>query len=124
MLEDRLAVGMEDVRPVLVDQEAGFIVSVIGIAADMRPTVDQKHLFVTLAREPFGNDAAGEPGADHEPIKHGRLRSQIALLAPSPVLQKTAPRRLPRFLSASGPPRSARSLVSRSDPTKSARFGD
>lgn len=61
-----------------MNQNSRLIISVIGIAADMRPTVDYKHLFVTLARQPFGNDAPGETGADDEPIKHEPLRSQIA----------------------------------------------
>jgi hypothetical protein len=46
---------------------------VIGVAADMGAAVDQQHLFVTLAREPLGDDAAGKSGADHEPIKHELL---------------------------------------------------
>ena len=73
VIEDRLTVGVEDVRPVLVDQDAGPVINIIGIAADMRPTVDQKHLFVTLARKPFGDDAAGKSSADHKPIKHEPL---------------------------------------------------
>ena len=36
MVEDLLRIGMEDVRPVLVDQQAGIVVAVIGVAADVR----------------------------------------------------------------------------------------
>src|SRR3954471_18970440 len=46
------------------------------------PAVDQKHLFITLARKPLGDDAAGKTGADYEPIKHGRLPGQMPVQAP------------------------------------------
>ena len=61
-------------RAVLVDQDPGLVVTIVGIAADMRPPVDQEHLFIALARQPLGNDASRKAGADHQPIKHSALR--------------------------------------------------
>src|SRR5438067_3419029 len=75
VVENRLTIGMEDVRPVLVYQYTRSIVNVIRVAADMGASVDNQHLLVTLRCEPLGDDAAGEPGPDYKPIKHGRLRS-------------------------------------------------
>ena len=62
---------MEDVRAVLVDQQAGGVEPVIGVAADMAAAVDQQHALVALAGQPLGQHAAGEAGADDEPVKHG-----------------------------------------------------
>ena len=44
----------------------------------MRPTIDDEHFFVALARQPFGDDAPGETGANDEPIKHELLHSRTA----------------------------------------------
>ena len=78
VIENGCAVGVEDVRAVLVNEDSGLVISVVGIAADMMPAIDHKHLFVTLARKPFGNNAPGETGADDEPIKHEPFQSRIA----------------------------------------------
>jgi hypothetical protein len=48
-------------RAVLVDQDSSLVATIVGIAADMRPPVDQEHLFVALARQPLGNDAPAKP---------------------------------------------------------------
>ena len=78
VIEDGLAVGMEYMRAVVMDQNSRLIVPIIGIASNMGATIDDQHLFVALARQPFGDDASGKSGADHEPIKHEPLRSPIA----------------------------------------------
>jgi hypothetical protein len=70
VIEDRCAVRVKDVRPVLVNEDAGPVISVVSVAADMRTTVDYKHLLVALAGQPFGDDAAGETGAHDQPVKH------------------------------------------------------
>ena len=71
MVEDLLRIGMEDVRPVLVNQQAGIVVAVVGVAADVRPAVDDEDALVALARETFRKHAAGKAGADDQPIVHG-----------------------------------------------------
>ena len=71
MIEDLLGVGMEDVRAVLVDQQAVIVVAVVGIAADVRAAVDEEDALVALARETFRENAAGEARADNQPIVHG-----------------------------------------------------
>ena len=57
-------------RAVLVDQQAGLVVAVIGVAADMGAAVDDEHALVALARETLGKHAAGKAGADDQPIIH------------------------------------------------------
>jgi hypothetical protein len=78
VIENGFAVGVEDMRAILVNENAGLVVSIVGIAADMRPAIDHQDLFVTLARQPFGNNAPGETGTDDEPIKHEPFQSRIA----------------------------------------------
>src|SRR5690348_12673600 len=90
----------------------------------MWPTVNQKHLFVPLARKPFGNDAAGEPGANHEPIKHEHLHSQRPLQAPSPATRSKAAWPFRPLLFGLEPARSVRSFPPRFDPTKSVPVRD
>ena len=78
VIEDGLAVGMEYMRAVLMDQNSRLIITIIGIAPNMGSTIDDQHLFVALARQPFGDDASGKSGTNHEPIKHEPIRSRIA----------------------------------------------
>ena len=66
---DRLGIGMEDVGSILVHQNAGIVVPVVGVARDMGTPVDQQDLVAQLAGEPFCEHAAGETCADDEPIK-------------------------------------------------------
>ena len=68
IVDDLLAVGVEDVRPVLVIQDAGLVRLVIGIAADMRPPVDQQHPRAVLAGQALGKNRAGKAGPDDEII--------------------------------------------------------
>jgi hypothetical protein len=71
VIEDRLRVGVEDVRAVLVHQDAGFVVAIVGVAADMVAPVDHENPLVALAREAFCQNAACEAGADDQPVIHG-----------------------------------------------------
>ena len=50
VLESALVVGMEDMRPVTVDEDAALIELIVHVAADMRPLLHDQH---ALAR-PFG----------------------------------------------------------------------
>ena len=71
VLEDVARVGVEDVRPVLVDEDAGVVVVVVGVAADVRALVADQHLLAGVGGEPLGEVAAGEAGADDQIIEHG-----------------------------------------------------
>ena len=62
---------MKDVRAVLVDQHAVLVVAVVGVAADVRPLVDEQDTLAEAGREPLRQHAAGEAGADDQIIKHG-----------------------------------------------------
>ncbi len=57
---------MEDVRSVLVDEETGVVVVVVGVAGDVGTLLHHEHLRPVLARQPLGQHAAGEPGADNQ----------------------------------------------------------
>ena len=65
---------MEDVRPVLVDQRAVLVITVIGVAADMVAAIDQENRLVALVGKALSEHAAGETGTDNQPIVH-RLHS-------------------------------------------------
>ncbi len=72
VLEDALAVGVKDVRPVAVHQHAMRVIFVIGVARNVRPSVDQQHATAGIGQFP-GDDAAGVAGADDEDgLVHGR----------------------------------------------------
>ncbi len=69
IVDDALGIGMEDVRAVAVDQHAGFVVMIVGIAADVRPAIDHQHALVQPGRQPLGQHAAGETGPDDQVIE-------------------------------------------------------
>jgi hypothetical protein len=60
---------VEDVRPVRVDEDALVVVAVVGVAADVRPFLDHQHALPEPARQPLGQHAAGEAGADDQVIE-------------------------------------------------------
>ena len=68
--EDLARVGVEDVRPVLVDEHAVLVVVVVGVAADVRPLVDEQDGLVQLRGQPLRQDAAGETGANDQIVEH------------------------------------------------------
>jgi hypothetical protein len=63
---------MEDVRSVLVDQNAGFVVVVVGVAADVRPLVADDHFLPAVRRQPLRNRGAGEASTNHQIVEHRR----------------------------------------------------
>lgn len=56
-------------RTVLVDEDAGGVVTVVGVARDVVAFVDDEAAFVRLAGESLGHDGAGEARAYDEVIK-------------------------------------------------------
>ena len=69
VVDDALGVGVEDVRAVAVNQHAGFVVVIVGVAGDMRAPVDHQHALVQAPGQPLGEHAAGETGADDQVIE-------------------------------------------------------
>ena len=59
---------MEDVRPVLVDQDAVVVVVVVGVAADVVAPVDDEHALPELRRQALGHHRAGEAGPDDQHV--------------------------------------------------------
>ena len=70
---DVARIRVEDVRPVLVYEQARFVVVIVGVAADVRPAIADEHLLARVGGEPLGNRCAGEPCADNQVIEHGTL---------------------------------------------------
>ncbi len=56
-------------RAVLVDQDAGGILDVECVAADVRATVDQQHTLVRARRQALGDDRAGEARPDDQVVE-------------------------------------------------------
>src|SRR5208337_4956139 len=65
ILEDRLAVGVEDVRPVAMDQHPGCVVLVVGVAANVIALVYNDDEMPRRGQS-LGNDTAGEAGANDQ----------------------------------------------------------
>src|SRR5699024_10381139 len=79
VLPHPLVRGVEEVCAVLVDLDAGLCVGLrVGVAAHVRPTVDDGHLDAVLGDRAFGDGEAEQSGADDEEIRsrhEGSFRS-------------------------------------------------
>ena len=73
ILKDALRVGVEDVRAVLVDQNAVVVIMVIVIAADVVELINDKNLLIRLACQPLRKHAAGKTRSYYQIIKHGNF---------------------------------------------------
>ena len=62
-------VGVKDVRPVAVHENAVIVVMVEGVAADMRPAIDQQHPLARACGETFGQHAAREAAPDDQIVE-------------------------------------------------------
>ena len=60
-------------RPIAMDQNSGVVIAIIGVAADMVAAVYDQDAFVPLRCNAFRQHAAGEAGADNQPIEHFKL---------------------------------------------------
>ncbi len=56
---------MENVRTVLMNENAILVVMVEGIAPDVIPAVADQHFFVVIARKALGDYAAGISGPNY-----------------------------------------------------------
>ena len=66
--EDALAVRMEDMRPIPVDENSRLVVFIISIASDMRPLLNHENSCAkTLSIFPC-NDRAGKAATHHDCI--------------------------------------------------------
>jgi hypothetical protein len=70
VLEHLAAVGMEDVRPVLMNEHTSVVIVVEGVAPDVIAFVDDQNFFAGIVRQPLRHDAAGEAGSNDEIVKH------------------------------------------------------
>ena len=70
VVEDVARVGVKDVRPVLVDQDAGLVVVVVGVAADVRALVADQDVLAGMRGQPLGDRRAGKAGADDQVVEH------------------------------------------------------
>ena len=70
IVEYILRIGMEDVRAVFVNQNAGLIVMIVGVAADMGTPIHQHHALTEVASHLSGNHGSGKTCANNNVIKH------------------------------------------------------
>ena len=70
VIEDGFGIGVEDVRAVLMNEQAAFVIAIIRVSADVRPPVDEKHALITLGRKPLRQHAASEACSNDQPIVH------------------------------------------------------
>jgi hypothetical protein len=66
---------VEDVRPVLVDQDAGIVQMVERVAAMCGRPINHQHLLAGVIGQPFCHDGTGEARADHHTVvvRDGRI---------------------------------------------------
>src|SRR4051812_32336135 len=73
ILEDSLRVAGENMRTVFVNQYAGSIGAVVGVAPNVFPPVAEQYGFSHIACEAFCEDASRKSGADYQVIVGGPL---------------------------------------------------
>ena len=66
-----LAVGVEDVRPIAVHEDAGLVILVVGVAGDVIALLDDEHAQPPLLGQLAGGHGTGESGADDHRVKVG-----------------------------------------------------
>ena len=74
LVEDDLAVGVEDMRSVSMNQDAVFIVEIIGIPGDMRSSVAKKHALIAIGCKSLCQDRTGKPCTHNQIIVNQRRR--------------------------------------------------
>ena len=94
VLVDLARIGVEDVWPVAVDQDAGAVVAVVRIAADVHALVDHQHFLVRPRRPDALPSRASKARADHQIIEH-RHPSNMAHI--TPYADRVAPATTPDF---------------------------
>jgi hypothetical protein len=61
---------MKYVRPILVNEDAVFVIVIESIASDVVAFVTDQNFFITTGGEPLCKDASGETCTDNEVIEH------------------------------------------------------
>ena len=61
---------MEDVRPILMNEQTRLVLTIVGISADMGSTVDEQNALPPLARNALRENASSKSRADDQPVKH------------------------------------------------------
>jgi hypothetical protein len=83
IVEHHFGIGVKDMRTVLVDQHAGIVVPVVSVATDMVAPIDKQHAIAAQARQPFGQNASGEPRTGDQPVKHVKIPAAIGCVRAS-----------------------------------------
>ena len=68
-VKDPLVVGVEDMGAVLVNEHAGLVQTVVGVAADMVPALQNQHPLAALLCQLPGAHRPGITRADHQRVK-------------------------------------------------------
>ena len=78
VLKDPAGIGVEDMGTVPVDEHPGAVRTVVSVAADVVPPLQQEDAAAAPFREFPGGDAAGKPGADDDSIKRRHKRTSLS----------------------------------------------
>ena len=73
-------------RAVIVQQDAGFVVMIVSVAADVIASVDHKAGLAKLIGNPFRQHGPGKPRADDDKIKSFHNKQPARLLLQRRVL--------------------------------------
>ena len=68
VVEGALVVGVEDVRPVAVHEDAGLVGLVVHVAADVRALLHHEHALAAALGQLARHDAAREPASHYEGV--------------------------------------------------------
>src|SRR5205807_8533121 len=83
IFEDLARVGMKDMGAILMDQDACFVVVIVGVPADVRTFVAKEHLFIRSTRQSLCQHATGEARSDNQIIKHINPQTVPSIKNPS-----------------------------------------
>ena len=64
--------GMEDVRPILLDEQTLFVVAIRDITPDVATAIHQQHRLAQVATQSFGQHAPGQPRSSNKGVIHLR----------------------------------------------------
>src|SRR5665213_56335 len=90
---------MEDMRAILVDQNAVLVVMIVSVAANVRALIANQHTAVRTACQTLSKHASSKTRAHHEVIEHGGLSFRAKRRWRSPFLHRRVALLAPRTTS-------------------------
>ena len=88
ILEDPVRVGSEIVRTVRMDQYAGRVIAIVGVATDMPASIHDQTFLSKLGAQAFREHEPGEPGTDDEKSTRSIKTSQSGLKSTLEIVER------------------------------------